>query len=140
MDRSSVLSRAYALIGDVSGSCGSARDVSGESPERAAAAGMLQKGRRANCCARCTSSINDLFDQDPSVPGGSLTVSQQFWCCADTANFASILTVLQVSQPISSLKDLTSRNGAQLLSHTVSFDVQNVFQMRTKNSFLAECA
>ncbi|KAK9918578.1 hypothetical protein WJX75_005119 [Coccomyxa subellipsoidea] len=30
---------------------------------------------------------------------------------AYTANFASILTVLQVSQPIQSLKDLTSRNG-----------------------------
>ncbi|BDA49267.1 Glutamate receptor 2 [Coccomyxa sp. Obi] len=30
---------------------------------------------------------------------------------AYTANFASILTVLQVSQPIQSLKDLTTRNG-----------------------------
>ena len=45
------------------------------------------------------------------------SVSQEVLRCADTANFASILTVLQVSQPIQSLKDLTSRNGEPTRSH-----------------------
>ena len=31
--------------------------------------------------------------------------------CADTANFASLLTVKLVSQDINSLKDLSIRNG-----------------------------
>ncbi|KAK9918878.1 hypothetical protein WJX75_007744 [Coccomyxa subellipsoidea] len=44
---------------------------------------------------------------------------------AYTANFASILTVLQVSQPISSLKDLTSRNGTIAINPSGAEAVRN---------------